>query len=224
VVSGVTAINKCYNLDGTNTAYAADNVYCRLIARDATGGINTVATPYLNLGKLTTSGVDAQLDWSFDLNAVGLSDNAGRLGVNLVGNYTSSYKVQLLPGSPEQEFAGTIDGTQGTGLPLPDWKLLTSVNYRLGRGQAEVRWRHLPGMDDVTAVTRPTSPAPGVPSYDLFDANVGFRFSDAFFVRAGANNVFDKEPPRVAGTIGLTQPGTYDIIGRSFYLALQANF
>jgi outer membrane receptor protein involved in Fe transport len=224
VVSGVTAINKCYNLDGTNSSYAADNVYCQLITRDATGGINTVATPYLNLGKLTTSGVDAQLDWSFDLSAIGLSDNAGRLGLNLIGNYTNSYTVQLLPGSPEQEFAGTIDGTQGTGLPLPDWKLLTSVSYRLGRGQAEVRWRHLPGMDDVTAITRPTSPAPGVPSYDLFDANVGFRFSDAFFVRAGANNIFDKEPPQVAGTVGLTQPGTYDIIGRSFYLALQANF
>ena len=79
-------------------------------------------------------------------------------------------------------------------------------------------------MDDVTAVTRPLSPARGVPAYDLFDLTFAYRLNDGVLARAGVNNVTDKEPPIVGGTIGQTQPGTYDIIGRYYYLGLQLNF
>ena len=34
----------------------------------------------------------------------------------------------------------------------------------------------------------------------------------------------DEEPPIVGGTIGQTQPGTYDILGRYYYLGLQLGF
>jgi outer membrane receptor protein involved in Fe transport len=79
-------------------------------------------------------------------------------------------------------------------------------------------------MDDVTAVTRPASPAAGVDAYDLFDANVAYRFNRMILLRGGVNNLLDKEPPIVGGTIGQTQPGTYDIIGRYYYLGLQLSF
>jgi hypothetical protein len=44
----------------------------------------------------------------------------GSLDLNLLANFTNSYEVQLLQGSPWQEFAGTIDGTQNGGIPVPD--------------------------------------------------------------------------------------------------------
>ena len=87
-----------------------------------------------------------------------------------------------------------------------------------------MRWRHLPEMADVTSVTRPASPAPGVPSYDLFDVTLVYKFNDKILVRGGVNNVLDEEPPIVGGTIGQTQPGTYDILGRYYYLGLQLGF
>lgn len=224
VVSGVTAINKCYNLDGTNPTYAASNTYCQLISRDATGGVRTVATPYLNLGGLKTRGVDVQADWKVPLSAFGLDDRWGRFDLNLVANFTDSYRVQLLPGSAWQEYAGTIDGTQGAGLPLPDWKLLTTLTYSVGPAELGVRWRHLPSMKDVTSVTRPTSPAPGVGAYDMVDLTGSLKIRDGLVLRAGISNVADKDPLQIAGTFGLTQPGTYDIVGRSYFLALQARF
>lgn len=224
IVSGVTAMNKCYNLDGTNPTYSATDTFCQLVGRDGTGGIRTVLTPYLNLGGLSTKGVDLQVDWRFPLSAVGLSESAGSLDVNVLANFTEAYEVQLLPGSAVQEFAGTIDGTQNGGIPLPDWKTLVTLTYTLGRFDGGIRWRHLPEMDDVTAVTRPSSPAPGVPSYDLFDLNVGFRLTDALLVRGGVTNLLDEDPPIVAGTIGQTQPGTYDILGRSYFVGVQAKF
>ena len=46
-------------------------------------------------------------------------------------------------------------------------------------------------------------------------------FNTAF---GGVNNIADEEPPIVGGTIGQTQPGTYDILGRYYYAGLQLNF
>ncbi|MBL8270576.1 TonB-dependent receptor domain-containing protein, partial [Steroidobacter sp.] len=167
-ISGGTALNKCYNLDGTNASYDPTNIYCQIIQRNAmTGGVDVVNTLYFNLGGLRTSGIDAQIDWQFPLGP-------GSLDVNLIANFTQSYEVQLLQGSRWQEFAGTIDGTQNGGIPLPDWKTLLSLTYRLPNFEAGVRWRHLPEMDDVTSVTRPASPAAGVPAYDLFDATLSY--------------------------------------------------
>jgi outer membrane receptor protein involved in Fe transport len=217
-IAGGTALSKCYNLDGSNPGYDAGNEFCRIIARNATtGGVDVVAAPYLNLGGLRTSGVDAQIDWS-------IPAGPGSIVLNLLANFTNSYEVQLLQGSAWQEFAGTIDGTQNGGIPVPDWKTLTTLSYRLPSFDASVRWRHLPEMDDITSVTRPASPAPGVPAYDLFDLTAAYRFNDKTSIRAGVNNVLDEEPPIVGGTIGQTQPGTYDIIGRYYFLGLQLGF
>lgn len=217
-ISGGTALSKCYNLDGSNPTYSATNAYCTMLNRNpTTGGVDTVATPYFNLGGLRTSGIDTQLDWK-------IPAGPGSLDVSLLANFTESYEVQLLQGSAWQEFAGTIDGTQNGGIPIPDWKTLLSLTYRMSDFEGGVRWRHLPEMDDVTSVTRPASPAPGVPKYDIFDITLGYRLNDMFMFRGGVNNVADEEPPIVGGTIGQTQPGTYDIIGRYYYLGLQMNF
>jgi outer membrane receptor protein involved in Fe transport len=148
----------------------------------------------------------------------------GSLDLNILASFLDSYEVQLLTTSPWQQFAGTIDGTQNGGIPLPDWKALTSLMYRMEKFEGGVRWRHLPEMDDITSVTRPASPAPGVPAYDLFDVSLVYKFNEKIRLRGGVNNVADEEPPIVGGTIGQTQPGTYDILGRYFYLGLQLGF
>lgn len=217
-IAGNTAMNKCYNLDGSNPSYDAGNPFCAAIRRNSlTGGIDVVAAPYLNLGGLRTSGIDAQIDWR-------IPAGPGSLDFNILANFLDSYEVQLLQGSAWQEFAGTIDGTQNGGIPLPDWKALTSVMYRMKKFEGGVRWRHLPDMKDVTSVTRPASPAPGVDAYDLFDLTLVYRHNEKISARGGVNNLTDEEPPIVGGTIGQTQPGTYDILGRYFYIGVQLGF
>ena len=217
-IAGNTAMNKCYNLDGSNTTYDPANPFCAAIRRNAlTGGIDVVAAPYLNLGGLHTTGIDAQIDWR-------IPAGPGSLDLNILASFLDSYEVQLLQGSAWQEYAGTIDGTQNGGIPLPDWKALTSLIYRMEKFEGGVRWRHLPDMKDVTSVTRPASPAAGVDAYDLFDVTLVYKFNDNILVRGGVNNVADEEPPIVGGTIGQTQPGTYDILGRYYYVGVQLGF
>ena len=45
-----------------------------------------------------------------------------------------------------------------------------------------------------------------------------------YYMRLRTYVALDEEPPIVGGTIGQTQPGTYDILGRYFYLGLQLGF
>jgi outer membrane receptor protein involved in Fe transport len=54
---------------------------------------------------------------------------------------------------------------------------------------------------------------------------------DGFTVRAGVNNIFDKDPPIVANAAdagvvgnGNTYPGVYDALGRTFFVGLTAKF
>ncbi|MGP7795218.1 TonB-dependent receptor domain-containing protein [Sphingomonas sp. CLY1604] len=220
-VAGNTALAKCYNQDGSNPTYSVTNTFCQLITRDNTGGIVNVSLPYLNLGGLKTSGVDFQLDWSVPLGTLGnLGDT--RLTLNSVVSYLGSYQIKNFATDPFQEFRGTIDATNA--LPLPRWRYTTTGNLTLGDFDFGLRWRHLNAMRDVTSVIRPASPAPGVPAYDVFDLTARIRVNDQYQFRMGVTNLFDTSPLVIAGTPGNTLPGTYDVLGRSFYVGFKARF
>lgn len=220
-VAGNTALSKCYNQDGSNPGYSATNTFCQLISRDNTGGIVNVSLPYLNLGGLKTRGVDFQLDWAIPLGTLGDLGDA-RFTLNSVVSYLDSYQIKNFATDAFQEFRGTIDATNA--LPLPRWRYTTTGNLTLGDFDFGLRWRHLDGMRDVTSVIRPASPAAGVPAYDVFDLTARVRVNDAYQFRMGVTNLFDKAPLVVAGTPGNTLPGTYDVLGRSFYVGVKARF
>jgi iron complex outermembrane recepter protein len=75
-------------------------------------------------------------------------------------------------------------------------------------------------------------------SYDAFDAKLGSRSyldTSAFWdvtrnitVRAGVNNVFDKDPPLVNSAVSQTgSPNsfpTYDLLGRVIFMGVRARF
>src|SRR5207237_10637739 len=75
-VPGLTVLSQCYNLDGSNPTYDVNNAACRLVSRDGSGQLLTVATPFQNLGSLKTDGVEIQGHW-------GLPYIADRLGGKL---------------------------------------------------------------------------------------------------------------------------------------------
>lgn len=219
-----TVVNKCYNLDGANSGYATDNFYCGFIDRDASGGIAIVSTPYVNLGGISTSGIDFQLDWAAGVGDLGLGDKFGRIALNATVSWLQHYKVSQLPGNPFLEYRNTIDSTPATGLVLPNWRSQAAFTYSIQPMDVGLTWMHVPGMRDISSVTRPASPSAGVGSYDRLDLRVAFSIGDRYQLSVNVNNLTDRPPPVVAGTPGLTQPGTYDIYGRSFLMSVRAKF
>jgi outer membrane receptor protein involved in Fe transport len=218
-VPAASALNKCYNLDGSNPSYSPSSPFCALISRDANGLLTQVAAPYLNLGVLKTSGLDLQLDWRFKLSALGLSDSAGSFGVTTVMSFLRNYESQALPGDPTQDFKGTI----GTVI-IPSWQSDTTFRYTVGGLSTSLHWHHIPAMNDVTAVTRPASPADGVAKYDKFDLSMRYAVSKNLDLRFGINNLFNRDPATVPGNQNLTLPSAYDILGRAYTLGARYKF
>lgn len=217
-VSGATALSKCFNLDGSNPGYDANNSYCSTIVRSPGSGILfNIGQPYLNLGGTRTSGIDIQFDADMEIAP------SVRLNLNSVLTYLLDYSVQALPGSPFQNYRGTVSA-QLTGIPsLPEWRSLTTVTVQTGPLSTSLRWRHIASMKDVSSVTSAT-PAPGVPSYDIVDLFLRIPVGKSFELRGGVNNLFDVAPLRVGGIVSQTNATLYDVIGRSFFMGAKVRF
>ncbi|PXA94819.1 TonB-dependent receptor [Caulobacter sp. D4A] len=211
-----TALEKCYT-GGSSASY-----YCNLFTRSSTTGeITNVTLTNLNLAEYKTSGVDFQLDWGFGLGAVGLDDSLGSIKINVVGNYLESFKIQSLPGEAFEELKGTIGNTQisGTAVSHPEWKYATSVDYAFGPFSVGARWRHIGDMVDAYY------PDEKIGAVDYFDLNGSWAINDTYSLRGGVTNLTDKQPPYFSSYVQAnTDPSTYDVLGRRFYVGFKAKF
>jgi outer membrane receptor protein involved in Fe transport len=224
-VPGLSVLNKCYNLDGSNPSYSASNEFCQLINRDATGQITTVSTPYLNLGAVETDGVEVQIHWGVPAAFLGQSS---KLYVDSAIGYLNNFKVQLLPGANFLDYTGISNGgAQPNGVPpraTPKWKALTTFGFRSDSTGLGLRWRYQGGMKDSSAVLTPNNVQRPVQAYNLFDLFGSLKVTDKLEFRAGVNNLFDKSLPFVASSQNSTDPALYDLIGRSFYMGVKVGF
>ena len=76
----------------------------------------------------TVSGADAQLNWRFGLDALGMSPGAGTIGLNSLVSYLKNYKVAGLLGSPTLNYAGSVGyGGVGGDISHPKWKANTAL-------------------------------------------------------------------------------------------------
>ena len=222
VVPGLTALSKCYNLDGSNPGYAAGNEFCTLLHRDAQGLLQLIDTPYLNLGGLKTDGVDMQFAWSLKLADLGWTGTSARVLANSGIGFLHGYSVQTLPGSAFQNYAGTntISPSYNVSSSFPKWKAVTSLGYSQGGATISLRWRYQNAMHDVTAVTTPSNPGRGVPAYSLADLLGSYEINKEWQVRAGITNLGNHAPVFVSSSQTSTDPSVFDVVGRSYYVGI----
>lgn len=230
IAPATTAITyqECFNVYGTNPTYDPNNAYCKLIIRSPVNGF-WIATnaQYQNLGEITTSGIDSQLDWSME--TVG----PGMVFANINFNYLQKYDVQQVSGGPLFHYAGTI----GSPISAPPygaqfrWKTFTTLGYRIGPASVSMDWRHLPRANNIASVTSTSNGTLPVGSYELFDLQGSWAITSHFDVRAGIDNLMNRQPPNVGvwpgvtNAAGVTDPaGSYDVIGRRFFMGFTARF
>jgi iron complex outermembrane receptor protein len=218
---------RCFNSDGiSNPSYSTSNIYCQQITRDHnTGDIVLGHEGLLNLSTYKTDGIDTEVDWSFGLDALGLSDRAGTFRLNSLIAYTHTFDVALLPGSPVLDFAGSIGNSQvSPEMSHPHWKANTAFGYAIGPVSAAVHWRYIAAMKHQDLVVDPTATTPGVGTYNYFDFDAHWNVIEHLELTAGLTNIGDKAPPIVSGQPLSTDTATYDIIGRTYYVGFKAKF
>jgi outer membrane receptor protein involved in Fe transport len=227
-IGGVPAssiISRCYNDQGANPNYELDNFWCNFFNRSSAGIAQDVVTIDQNLGKNNIDGIDVQLDYGRDLGPGGFS-------ANMALTHLLSWQQQEDPASPLTDQEGTI------GIVLaetfPEWKARLSLGYTLQ--QFDVRWtmNYISSMDAVNNDASRSTPsadalAPSVPSYVYHRLTGTWMPIDELSLTLGIANLTDKQPPIYtadpgAGVQANTDPSTYDVLGRRYFLNATYSF
>ena len=112
---------------------------------------------------------------------------------------------------------------------------MQGTTWSFGPAAVQLRWRHIGKLTNDTVARGENPPSafmvPEIDSFDYFDLSGSYDLTSSITVRAGIENLFDKEPPVVgndyggtAENSGNTFPATYDPLGRSFFLSATARF
>lgn len=219
-----TIVGECFNTGGANPTFDNSSFYCQQFQRIPNGAITGVLTTQVNLAAWKTAGYDAQIDWGFDLADLGLPDSYGTFDLNLVVTKLDNFEKQARPGAAFLQNAGTI-GADLSGGAYPEWKSAMSGTYSVGPAKVTLRWRHIDGMTDFRSVPVFSPTAVNTPKYDLFDLTGSWTFDERVTMRAGINNLGDQEPPFYTSySNSNTDPSTYDVLGRRFFVGVTARF
>jgi outer membrane receptor protein involved in Fe transport len=225
-VSANSAISRCYNDVGANPSYDPNNFWCQLFTRTASGEATDVAETNQNLSALEADGIDLQVDFR-----VPIPERFGDLSVNLLVTHLMSWNAQEDAVSPFGSFAGTI--TTDVAEAFPEWKGVVNLGWTIGDFKFNWNARYIDGLtvvnDDalgspVTAGLRAT-----IPSYDYHRLTAGWSPVEKLDLMLGIDNLFDKDPPvytdnATAGQQANTDPSTYDILGRRYFMNLTYRF
>jgi iron complex outermembrane receptor protein len=230
-----------YLLVLSNCADTGNPMYCSQIVRQPkTGSLNgnTVAgggyviQENYNLGKALNSGVDVQLNYKLDM-----PPGFGDLVFGLNGTYLLHNETTPLPGSPTYDCAGLFGFTCQT--VNPRWRHLLRTTWETAwHVSASLTWRYIGAVSEDNDSSDPTlhfSTFNGydyvnarIPAFNYLDLEATWNANGIVQIRAGANNLLDKDPPLVntdivAGGAANTY-STYELFGRQLFLAFTAKF
>jgi outer membrane receptor protein involved in Fe transport len=187
----------------------------------------------VNVGSTSTSGIDLQATYTTPLENLGLNFG-GDLSFNYVGSILRDFRSVPLPGQPEYDCAGLFGPTCST--VSPEYRHTFRVAYAMPNDLTiSAAWRHLGEVTFEGDSGDPTLETPGketfasqIEAYNYLDLSALWRLSDAVSLRAGVNNVLDKDPPLIRnGVAGTGQPNTfqtYDLLGRQIFVGLTLDF
>jgi len=220
-----TVVASCYN----NSA----SPYCSFIHRydDTTrqpGQIFYINTPAVNLGNLSTTGIDYTLRYKiphFDLGSM----DPGNFRFGLSSSYTSTYKNSATPGQPGAEsvnYAGTYSQQFGN---ISRWRGTVTLNWEKGNWNAQWQTRYI---DHLTLLNADAAiPGVNIPmaSVTYHSIQVGYAVPSIHTrFDIGVDNISDRVPPLIYQNSNLntnnTDGATYDLLGRYYWARVTMKF
>lgn len=211
-------LRRCYNQNGTsNPTYDPNNFFCQLFSRDPNSGqITSTLETNANLGTLKTTGIDFQLDWAVTLADIG-GPEWGTVALNVMGSKLQEWKRQDLPGGVFTDRKGTISNTFG--LTLPEWKFLSTLSWNYEPFSLGLRWRYQGSVENFNNRQQVLD------AVNYFDVNSSWKLNEMLTLRGGVNNLTDRQPRVYSPSIAAnTDPSSYDLVGRRYFIGLTARF
>jgi outer membrane receptor protein involved in Fe transport len=215
-----------------------NNQFCGLIHRGPRGTLwgQGLAQGYVeatnqNLGSLSTRGMDVALNYNQNLAAY------GGLGLSFLGTYVKELKTEPIPGLGEYDCAGYYGVTCGT--PIPKWRHKLRATWTTPWiFDLALTWRHMDKVKIDASSSNPLLNGAFAPitaelgKRDYFDISGSVNLTKKITLRAGVNNVFDKDPPisDSTGVVGApfgngnTYPQVYDALGRKIFASITVQF
>jgi iron complex outermembrane recepter protein len=214
-------VNTCFQTLDT------DGLACRSITRNDSGNIERVAAPLLNIASRRVRGLDATVDYRFDIGGFGIAGNPGTIALQVVGTWQFEDSNVPLAGLASVECAGFYGGpcSSDSVRITPDFRAFANVTYSSGPVTVRNQVRYI---DDVElSPLSPPNQAGTVGAETYWDLFVGFQAREEIELFAGLNNVLDNQPPILgfaAGGDANTNVQLYDVVGRQFYLGARLRF
>ena len=210
-------LNEC--LDG-------DDRQCTAVRRNFTRGDLWIGSDLSSSGHIVAlndnlaveevTGIDAIIDYSFSI------DRIGSIDVHNVFGLLTQWDQQELSSAPVEDCLGVWGGVCGYPVPNIRNNLRVTVETLYEPLSVSAMWRFTGEMDQVggSGVT--------LDAVHYIDVSGLYTLNETTKIRAGMNNVFDVDPP-IAGNgagpsisgNGNVFPGSYDALGRYWFLALK---
>jgi outer membrane receptor protein involved in Fe transport len=212
----------------------ADPFFCDRINRDQFGSLFLTPNGFVtdittNVGGLKTQGIDLNASYARQIG------DLGNLNLSLVGTYLG--KLESNPfGDITYDCAGFFGNQCGT--PNPEWRHKFRAGFVLPNGIGiSGQWRHFSRVKNDAASSDSDLSGTVLPgnaelkAQNYFDLTLTARAFNKFNLRAGVNNILDRDPPLAGGQVipagfgnGNTFPQVYDALGRYFFAGVTFDF
>jgi outer membrane receptor protein involved in Fe transport len=201
---------------------------CQAVGRNSVSGaidtLNPVLASYVNVGGLSTSGVDLQVGYKFELEAAGGSELNVLFNATFLGDYELTPIADL---ATVNDCAGAFGRTCGE--PKSELKMNTSINWTMGDFSLGLRHRWADGttLDEVQFGADPASKAvPELDGYSYLDISFNYNANEKLSIWGGVINVLDEDPPLLGSrqTRANTSPDTFSPTGAELFIGAAYRF
>ena len=182
------------------------------------GPTNGISALSQNIGFFRVEGIDMEISYSFDVG------DWGSMSLNNVTGWIDSWQQEEFVGAGIEQCEGVYGGSCGP--PTVElrnrfqaiWATPWDASVSLG-------WRHIGSVDQVGTNLPPTK----LDSQNYIDLSGNWSATDWLTIRAGVNNLLDREPPFVPQGVtarenGNTYPSAYDALGQYWFVAASVEF
>jgi iron complex outermembrane recepter protein len=218
-------LQGCY---ASNIAALCDDVSRNPLNGSLTGASGYVLSANQNLTSIHKRGVDFQADYRLPLG------NWGSFDTTFAGTRLLLDQIAV-PAQGAYDCGGLFGPT--CGQPAPTWRHTVRSTWSTPWAlDLSLQWRYLAHVNADINSANPilgggccTSIDAKIPSYSYFDLAAAWHIRDNVTLRAGINNILDKDPP-VLDTIFLglaysptnSWPALYDPLGRTIFISFTA--